>query len=184
MRHLKGLTNKGCLWNEKAKLKKRKVGTNNDEKESRDQPERETLGWQGWLRVLGQEQEGVQWRPPRAPQAISCSPPRAPCLGEMRTVWNLGFLGFLKDWNGQPADLQNTKIYLQYCSNLDRGDGGLGRANPQLSTSPSELRSVLPWDPEGDPRLRCITLFLCSYQSTAFCCCMIGKQAGAVEVWL
>ena len=87
-----------------------------------------------------------------------------------------------------PKNLENQNED-QIRSNLERGDGGVGNASPH-STSPSELTSVLPWDPEGDKRLRCITSFflfppppdfslfptflLCYYSSTAFCC-MLSK---------
>ena len=55
-----------------------------------------------------------------------------------------------------PKNLEN-QTEDQIRSNLERGDGGVGNVSPQ-STSPSELTSVLPCDPEGDKRLRCITL--------------------------
>ena len=56
-----------------------------------------------------------------------------------------------------PKNLENQNED-QCRSNLERGDEGVGNVSPH-STSPSELTSVLPWDPEGDKRLRCITSF-------------------------
>ena len=56
-----------------------------------------------------------------------------------------------------PKNLEN-QTEDQIRSNLERGDEGVGNVSPH-STSPSELTSVLPWDPEGDKRLRCITSF-------------------------
>ena len=57
-----------------------------------------------------------------------------------------------------PNNLENQNED-QIRSNLERGDEGVGNVSPH-STSPSELTSVLPWEPEGDKRLRCITLSL------------------------
>ena len=67
-------------------------------------------------------------------------------LGGDENRLKFGFSWILRTlkWSTIIQTSKPPKNQNQVCSNLDRGDGGLGKANPQLSTSPSELTSVLP----------------------------------------